>query len=57
MAFLDYLLGGVSGGFEGYERKKAKELQAQKDEEERAKKRRKDERKNWLRQPDSENEN
>jgi hypothetical protein len=35
MAFLDYLLGGVSGGFEGYERKKAKELQAQKDEEER----------------------
>jgi hypothetical protein len=35
MAFLDYLLGGVSGGFEGYERKKARELQAQKDEEER----------------------
>lgn len=35
MAFLDYLLGGVSGGFEGYERRKAKELQAQKDEEER----------------------
>lgn len=33
MAFLDYLLGGVSGGFEGYERKKARELQAQKDEE------------------------
>ena len=35
MAFLDYLLGGVSGGFEGYERRKAKELQAQKDEEDR----------------------
>jgi len=35
MAFLDYLLGGVSGGFEGYERKKANELQAQKDEEDR----------------------
>jgi hypothetical protein len=35
MAFLDYLLGGVSGGFEGYERKKANELKAKQDEEER----------------------
>jgi len=40
MAFLDYLLGGVSGGFEGYERKKAKELEAQRyaDEQERQRK-------------------
>lgn len=35
MAFLDYLLGGVSGGFEGYERKKANEMKAKQDEEER----------------------
>lgn len=35
MAFLDYLLGGAAGGFEGYERKKAKDLQAQKEEEDR----------------------
>ena len=35
MALLDYLLGGAAGGFEGYERRKAKELQAQKDEEDR----------------------
>jgi len=35
MALLDYLLGGAAGGFEGYERRKAKDLQAQKDEEER----------------------
>ena len=40
MAFLDYLLGGVSGGFEGYERKKAKDLEAQRyaDEQERQRK-------------------
>jgi len=35
MALLDYLLGGAAGGFQGYEEKKAKELQAQKDDEER----------------------
>ncbi|NBS71788.1 hypothetical protein EBT31_23165, partial [bacterium] len=40
MAFLDYLLGGVSGGFEGYERKKAKDLEAKRyaDEQERQRK-------------------
>jgi hypothetical protein len=35
MALLDYLLGGAAGGFEGYERRKAKDIQAQKDEEDR----------------------
>jgi hypothetical protein len=35
MALLDYLLGGAAGGFQGYEAKKASDLRAKQDEEER----------------------